>query len=156
MTVILRAAEAGDAYGLWLWANDPATRAASGNREPIGWDHHLAWVAQRLASPEALVLIADSTSGQPLGTIRFETEDQWASARLSYSVAAESRGRGIGRALLERGPSVLAQTRARTELVALVQPANAVSRHLFETLGWAKDGSTADSIRFVRSAGGRP
>lgn len=153
MTVILRTAEAADSYALWLWANDPAARAGSGDRGPIEWDHHQAWVAERIASAGALVLIAQSTTGRPLGTIRFETEDGWAAARLSYSVAPESRGQGIGRALLERGPGVLARTRAGTRLVAVVRPTNGVSRHLFATLGWAEEGSTPELIRFVRPAG---
>ncbi len=156
MTVLLRAADAGDAYSLWLWANEPAARAASGNREPIAWDHHLAWLATRLDSSDAAIFIAHSPAGRPLGTIRFETGDGWASARLSYSVAPEARGHGVGRALLALGPEILARTRPTTELVALVRPDNAASRHLFETSGWAEAGATAELIRFVRPSGSRP
>lgn len=152
----LRAADTADSYPLWCWVNDPAARAASGNQKPIEWETHVAWVAGRLASPNALILIADSPTGRPLGTIRFETEDGWMSARLSYLVAPESRGLGVGRALLTRGVETLSQAREGTRLVALVRPANRASRHLFTTLGWAEDGSTEECIRYVAPRGRQP
>ena len=154
--MILRAADTADAYPLWLWVNDPAARAASGNQEPIEWESHLAWVAGRLASANALILIAHSSTGRPLGTIRFETDDGWMSARLSYVVAPESRGLGVGRALLTRGVETLSQARKETRLVALVRTANSASRHLFTTLGWDEDGSTVECVRFVHPGGRQP
>ncbi len=151
MNVTLRPAAVDDGYGLWLWANDEAARAASGNRAPIEWPSHRAWLADRLGSPHALVLIAESPARQPLGTIRFESADGWATARVSYGVAPESRGRGIGRALLGAGPAALAPSQARARLFAMVQPGNSVSRHLFATLGWVEEGSTPTLLRYVRS-----
>ena len=156
MNVVLRAADTADSYPLWLWVNDPAARAASGHQGPIEWDPHAAWVAGRLASPDALILIAHSPTGRPLGTIRFETEDGWVSARLSYLVAPESRGLGVGRALLTCGLETLSRTREGTRLVALVRGANGASRHLFTSLGWAEDGSTDEFVRFVHQGGRQP
>ena len=156
MNVILRRAEAADAEALWAWANDPAARAASGTQAPIEWPHHVSWLAKRLASPNNLILMAESPAGQPLGTIRFETDDHWVSARLSYLVAPDSRGRGVGRTLLERGPDALAAVRTGVRLVAQVRPTNQPSRRLFEALGWVEDGSTAEFLRFVGLARGRP
>ena len=156
MNVMLRAVDTADLYPLWLWVNDPAARAASSNQAPIEWETHVAWLAARLTSPDALILIAHSSTGRPLGTIRFETDDGWMSARLSYLVAPESRGLGVGRALLTRGVETFSQAREGTRLVALVRGANGASRHLFTTLGWAEDGSTEEFIRFVQPSGRQP
>ncbi len=150
MNVTIRAAGLGDAYALWVWANDEAARTASGNRAPIEWPSHHAWLAERLGSPNAVVLIGESADRRPLGTIRFETDDHWATARVSYTVAPESRGRGVGRVLLEAGSKAMAARRAPTQLVARVKPGNPASRHLFATSGWVEDGSTPEWLRYVR------
>jgi L-amino acid N-acyltransferase YncA len=150
MNIIIRSARIGDAYPLWLWANDEAARTASGNRAPIEWRSHRAWLDQQLESATALVFVGESAEQRPLGTIRFETDDDWATARVSYTVAPESRGRGVGRALLEAGQRACAARRVPAQFVARVQPGNAASRHLFATSGWVEDGSTPEWLRYVR------
>ena len=89
----LRPARAVDAYALWIWANDPDMRHAAHDRAPIPWAEHLAWLARALHDPAHVVLLAESGTGQPLGAIRFESADGWQSARLSYVLAPEERGR---------------------------------------------------------------
>jgi RimJ/RimL family protein N-acetyltransferase len=136
VTLRLRRADAGDSHGLWLWANDPGSRAGSGNRPPIAWEEHLAWLGERLLSPDALIFIAIGDGGRPVGTIRFETEDGWGRARLSYLVAPEARGTGLGRPLLLAGLAELRAHAAGGVVEATVYPENAPSLRLFRSLGW--------------------
>jgi RimJ/RimL family protein N-acetyltransferase len=152
MSGTLRRATHHDAHALWLWANDPVTRRASGGRAVIPWASHLEWLRERLASDSAVIFVLDRAPDDPVGTIRFETTDQWSSARLSYGVAPEARGHGFGRALLDRGTLAIRRLHPGVTLVALVASDNAPSRHLFDRLGWASE-PTAEGFRFTDNAG---
>lgn len=132
----LRLGRPEDAYPLWLWANDSASREASGNRALISWVDHLDWYRARLESPDALILIGEKADGCPVGAIRFETADRWQRARLSYVVAPESRRQGIGHGLLQSGIAELLRRAPAVVIEAMVRGGNAPSVRLFQRLGW--------------------
>ena len=152
----LRIATMADALTLFEWANDPETRRASGDRPVIEWLAHLAWFSGRLASPDAVIMIGDSTAGRPVGAIRFETDDGWVTALLSYEVAPEARGRGFGRAVLIEGVAAFRARFRATRIEATVVPGNARSRHLFEGLGWSTEPTESGRVRFVDQARSAP
>ena len=135
MTTVLRLARPLDAYPLWLWANDPVTRAASGDRPMIGWADHLTWFQSRLDGKDAILFVADEGS-QPVGTIRFETTDGWRTARLSYGVAPEARGRGVASQVLALGIADLIRRVPTVEVEAWVRASNVPSIRLFRNLKW--------------------
>lgn len=135
---VLRRAERTDAYALWLWANDPETRRASSGRATIPWAEHQSWLSDRLPDQSALVLIAVTPDGQPVGSIRFDTADAWATARLSYVVAPEARGRGLSRPLVAKGTALLRQERPGVEVRAEVLDDNARSLAVFRDAGWVE------------------
>lgn len=132
----LRSAERADAYALWLWANDALTREASGARPVIDWAGHVDWFVRRLGSPSALIYIGENANEQPVGSIRFESQDGWRTAVLSYVVAPEVRGRGYGRALLVEGVEAVRAVHPGVVLTAEVTTSNTRSTRLFEFLGW--------------------
>ncbi len=148
----LRKAELADAHVLWVWANDAAARAASGNRPVIPWPEHLAWLESRLRTDTALVLVAETGDLRPVGTIRFETDDGWRHARLSYTIAPERRGRGHGRALLDQGVAALRRAHPEAVVEALVRPDNEPSLHLFRTLGWSLHETGDGPVRFTAAS----
>jgi RimJ/RimL family protein N-acetyltransferase len=125
-----------DCYVLWLWANDPLTREASGDRPLIPWAEHRRWFSARIESPAAMVFVAEGPDAQPVGTVRFETTDGWLGAVVSYAVAPEARGRGFGRALLVEGLKAARDRHPDVRVVATVGASNAKSRRVFERLGW--------------------
>ncbi len=149
MTISLRRAVQSDGYGLWLWANDPAVRVASGDRALISWAEHLVWLEGRLDSSDAMILIGVAAGGRPVGTVRFETGDRWGTARVSYLVAAEARGGGVGRLLLDHGLAKLTEAHPGARAEALVRPANGASCHLFRSGGWTEAGSNGKLIQFL-------
>ncbi len=150
----LRPAVITDAYTLWVWANDPLTRAGSGHRPLISWSEHHAWLARKIPDVTSLLLVGESTEGQPIGSVRFETRDGWRTATLSYVVAPEARGRGFGRALLVEGVAAARRRAPDLRIEASVVPANETSRRLFELLGWSSEAPGADGrLRFVEGRG---
>jgi len=149
----LRPATARDAYALWLWANDADTRAASFGRGAIPWPRHVAWLARQLEDDGAMVLLAESRDGQPLGSVRFDTTDAWITVRLSYVVAPESRGQALSAPLIRGGVERLRATHARgaparSAVRADVTSTNARSLRVFRGLGWAEEPSEAGIITF--------
>ncbi len=131
----VRPAEERDLYSLWLWANDPETRRASFGRETIPWSEHVAWF-ERQRSDEAPIFIAETTEGQPIGSVRFDTGDGWRTARLSYVVAPEARRQGWSRQLVTHGVRRFRLLRPDVALTARVMADNVGSLRVFRGLGW--------------------
>ena len=148
MSLRLREAGPSDAYALWVWANDPETRASVASRAEIAWDTHVAWLLSQLGNPCALVWIGELDASQPVGTIRFDTTDNWGTARLSYTIAPESRGRGLGREIVALGVARLRELRPVARVWADVGETNGRSRRIFERLSWRLERPAPGSLRF--------
>lgn len=153
MMLSLRPARLADAEILWLWANDPGTRAGSGGRPAIPWPKHATWLAERLSSDSARLFIAEDAAGRPVGTIRFETSNGWARARLSYAVAPSCRGRGAGAALLAAGIQAIRFEQPGVVLEAEVHPDNEASLRLFRRLRWPERLTPRGTMLFQGLAG---
>jgi RimJ/RimL family protein N-acetyltransferase len=143
MTVVLnstglRPARFEDGYVLWLWSNDALTRRWSGHRSPIHIERHMAWLAQRLADPSALLLLAEDEESVPVGSVRFETTTGWQTARLSYVVAPRFRGQGRSRALVNDAMRRLTEVHPAAQVWAEVLQGNEASLKVFRGLQWAQ------------------
>jgi RimJ/RimL family protein N-acetyltransferase len=119
------------------WANDPETRAASIQREPIDRFTHLAWLTPRLASPDCRIWIGLTPDGAPVGVVRFE-RDAAGVATASISVDAGQRGGGYGHALLEAGLAAARRELRPSGVRAWIRAENAASIRLFEGLGFRR------------------
>ncbi|HEX7117799.1 MAG TPA: GNAT family N-acetyltransferase [Longimicrobiales bacterium] len=148
MKIAVRKARAEDAYALWLWANDADTRAASFGRPPIAWEDHVRWLGERLRRSDHLILVAESETGQPLGTVRFDTGDDWRIARLSYALAPEARGRGRARPMLSAGLDELYRCRPGVVVHADVLRDNHRSMRLFTGFAWYCEEVDGEWVRF--------
>ncbi len=128
----VRRAAPADAGLYFDWANDPAVRANAIDPAPIQWPGHQVWFERRLADSDAyLYLFAEA--GQYVGQVRIEfTGDK---GLIDYSVAAERRGQGLGRALLRRALTELRRERPGAwRLRAEVKTTNPASARVFERL----------------------
>ena len=152
---MLRPAVESDRDLVFVWANDPLTRAMSFSSEPISATDHARWFAKALAGHGRRLFVAES-DGAPLGVLRldFSTEARH-SAEVGINLAESARGRGFA------VPALAALSReARSlgvgKLIARIKPENAASRHAFERAGYSRvaDGTQADDIlRYELSLG---
>lgn len=149
MTLRLRPAVPNDCYALWVWANDPAARAASGDRAPIPWEAHLGWFAARLADPASRIMIGETITGQPVGVVRFESDTGWQTARVSYAIAAEYRRRGAGESLLGLGLVAIRASFPGVHLNAQVRDDNIGSLRIFRRGNWRERPGATGWIEFA-------
>lgn len=136
--LMLRPVRESDSHLLWLWANDPQTRAASFSSGYIPWEEHQAWFAQNLADPDSFSYIAVNASNTPVGLIRFKKSNGDAVA--SLVIAPEHRGRGYGRAVIALGLKELSQAAEIKAIHAYIKPANTASVRAFSRAGFSLQG----------------
>jgi spore coat polysaccharide biosynthesis predicted glycosyltransferase SpsG/ribosomal protein S18 acetylase RimI-like enzyme len=130
----LRAAVWNDAARLLDWANEPGARRASFEEHAIQPEEHRAWLARKLMDPEARVFLVEDDG--PAGTARLDREGRVAT--VSLAVAAERRGRGVGRRILDALREFSRRGAFAERLLALVREDNASSQQLFERAGYAR------------------
>lgn len=144
--LVFRHAELTDEFLLLQWANDRVTRGNAFNPNPILPEDHRNWFRARLRTPQTCALyIAETAAGVPVGQVRFDHRgSEW---EISYAVAPEFRGRGIGRSMLSAAIAYWRRSHPHAALVGQVKADNIASRRIFETLGFSV--RTSDNARFV-------
>lgn len=125
---------------LWRWANDPTVRQSAFSFKPITWEEHVRWFDQKLGDKDTVIFIVEQEAGDAVGQVRFQIHDH--DAEISVSVDAEFRGRGCGRSMLWQALDAISDIRDLTRVNAYIRPENAVSRSLFERVGFHKIGMT--------------
>jgi UDP-2,4-diacetamido-2,4,6-trideoxy-beta-L-altropyranose hydrolase len=144
--VRVRNATWSDARLLWVWANDPATRAASLHSEPIPYPEHEAWLRSRLADRSCLLLIGENGTGL-IGQVRFDARVD--GVEVSISVAPEHRG-AVGGLLLASAIRRFSARSPQADLLARVKVDNGASRRVFEQAGFRLVGDN-DGVLLYRS-----
>ncbi len=152
----LRRACADDSRLLWEWANDPQVRASSFSSQPIPWETHAAWFAEKINNERSLTLIADDHAGTSIGQIRFDCRSDKANEtrlnqnvpdeksqsawEVDVSIAPQMRGRGMASRLIRQGVQVFLRAYPHGSIHALVKTANAASIKAFERAGFRRVG----------------
>jgi RimJ/RimL family protein N-acetyltransferase len=127
--MVLRSGMLADAYLLLGWRNDAVTRANSGDHSEVCLDGHVTWLARVLADPERELLIAE-VDRVAVGTVRLDRLG--AEYVLSWTIAPQWRGQGLGGAMVR-----LAVERARgRRLRAEIAPSNEASLAIARALGF--------------------
>lgn len=130
----LRRAVQDDAKQLLDWANDPVTRQASFNAEPIPWETHVGWFNRRLEDENCAFFIA--TDGEhDLGTVRFDRREPDVT-EISFSLAPDARGRGLGSKLIRFASFTVFDAGFCGEVRGWVKDTNVPSLRGFERAGF--------------------
>lgn len=125
-----------DKERLFHWANDRQVREASFQTGEIAWGEHEAWF-DRMMRDEKVCQFIYEQDGIPVGQVRLNLENQ--TARISYSIAKEYRGKGNAKRMLHCMEKEIRNGYPMVkELVADVKCENAASRSVFEQLGYGE------------------
>jgi ribosomal protein S18 acetylase RimI-like enzyme len=118
----------------------------------ISVDIHV--LSEALTNPPAgtVIFIAENDQGLPLGFIHLETDAEYYNRELhghiaNVIVAPEGEGRGIGRALIEKGEE-WARSQGFRWLTLNVFAQNLRAREVYEKLGYG-----ADILKYVKELG---
>lgn len=114
-----------DDWALLLqWRNDPETRAQSVNTDEISEEIHKRWLKAKLEStpPHFYILLFE---GQPAGTIRADFNELFDAWELSWMLAPEARGKGLGKAMLKAIIPLISG-----KLMARIKPENTASEKM--------------------------
>ena len=130
-----------DCHDLFLWRNDPVTRANSFNQDAIDYAHHQKWFRGALAKSSWVILIGEK-GGESVGMVCYKTlADAVDSATVSINLNPHCRGQGLGKWLLREADACFADgfrrestekdTLANGKIIAEVKVANTPSIRLF-------------------------
>jgi len=125
--ITLRPATMADAAMLLAWRNDSETRESSHNTGEVALANHLRWLEAVLANRARTLWVAE-LAGKPVGTVRVDTDS--AGHELSWTVAPEARGAGIGKRMV-----AIAAERVPGPLRAEVKEGNRASARIAEAAG---------------------
>lgn len=147
----VREAREDDLLLIYHWNNDPAVRSNSFKSNPIPLEDHTNWFIERLKDDSCKIYIVEA-SKIPAAQIRFSVVDELAT--ISYLVASEFRGRGIGHTVLLKGVEKLKEDLPYiTQIEGLVRHNNIPSIRAFEKAGFNYDESDVkqpQALRFVK------
>jgi len=129
--ITLRMVREEDCRLLWVWANDPAKRAASFDTEPIPWESHCDWFRRRMNDPDCRMFIALDEKKTPIGQIRFDGGPDRETV-IDISIAKEERGKGYGRLLIQQAVEEFFRSTVVQTVHAYIKPANTASIRVFE------------------------
>lgn len=137
---IRRAIEA-DSQDLWLWRNDPLTRANSIATEPVAKPDHERWYQQALQDPNRFLFIGTDMQDGKIGLCRFDLAD--GDAQVSINLNPAFRGKGLSAPLLSSAMKVFNRS-SQVTLHSTIRHGNAASLRCFEKAGFARDRADSD------------
>ena len=140
VTLGLRPARMTDAGILFEWRNDPSVRAASFHTEELVYEEHVKWLENTLTRPDVslfiMACVIDGTEYR-IGQLRLNYEGP--AAVVSYTIAPEFRGRGLGRELIRLGEQAAFTRNGIRVMIGEVKKDNIPSRKCFQSLGYYEE-----------------
>ena len=131
-----------DALLYWHWANEERVRECAFNQEFIDWDEHKKWFDDCINNKDIILVLIKSNFGS-IGQVRFEQTDL--GSTISYSLAKQFRGLGLGKVILKKAIDYL-QNELSFTLIGEVKYGNIASKKVFESLGFKRKDTPGKSI----------
>lgn len=139
--VTLREATKDDGQLLLDWRNDPLTRIASRDSKVVDQLSHQQWLHASLDNAKRTLLIAEINS-EAVGTVRLDRDEV---CEVSWTVARESRGKGVGRKIVGKAIQGVG-----LPLIAFVRVTNIASRKIAEANGFQLVKDDGEWLTFQR------
>jgi UDP-2,4-diacetamido-2,4,6-trideoxy-beta-L-altropyranose hydrolase len=138
----LRSAKPDDSRTVWLWRNDPVTRAFSQAAAAVPWPDHAAWWQRTLGSTDRQLLIAE-VAGEPVAAVRFDRVGD-GGFEVSINLAPSARKSGFGGRILGEACRTFRAQHGSVRLVATIHRDNPASCRIFEKLGFVRSGALSN------------
>ena len=123
---------------LWRWANDPVVRKNSFNSDQIPMDEHSRWLKGKLDSSKTCFIIIEQDSN-PVAQVRYDSISE-NEAEVSFTVAKEYRGKGIGSAALKLTFEEACKSLQVDRIRGITLESNKASQRVFHKAGYQKIG----------------
>jgi UDP-2,4-diacetamido-2,4,6-trideoxy-beta-L-altropyranose hydrolase len=118
------------------WANDVEVRQSSYNTAPIAFEDHVIWFSNKLKDPRSNFYIMEHC-GKPAGQVRFYGGNEKV---ISYLVAPEMRGKGLGRTLVKKGlAQLLKDVKDVKKVTGYIKKSNIASCNACHRAGFLKN-----------------
>lgn len=135
----VRSATREDCKDLWELRNEPDTRKASFNEDPIEYIDHEKWFLRHLKDPSSKILIVENESGRTIGYARFKMDPPL--AKISVTINKNERSKGYGTAAIQLASDHILHTKKEVRtIIAEVRKDNARSISAFEQAGFTRTG----------------
>jgi len=115
------------------WANDPDTRSQSFNSNPIPFEEHQKWFAEKMGD-ESQLLLKLKRENESVGQVRFSIEGN--TATVNYSLDKKFRGKGLSFVLMKKA----------IEYIIFHHP------EIEKVQGWVKLENVASQKAFLKNA----
>lgn len=129
-----RLATAGDVHLFFEWANDDLVRANSYNQEPIPFENHTKWFAEKLKDPNAIFLVFFDHNESPVGQVRYQMNNK--EAVVGILIDKMHRGKGYASKMLSIAADYFHRLNPDIEIQAFVKVANMASYQAFIKAGY--------------------
>lgn len=147
-TLYLRPADIDDFKLLFLWKNDPDTRAASRSQHLVSLPEHRQWLLRTLGDPWRRLYIA-MREQHPVGTVRADFSPDF--CELSWTVAPDWRGKGVGGLMVH-----LLAERIYLPVRAEIRPGNTASEQIAMRCGMSLEGERDGMLQYCRPTRRKP
>ena len=162
--VTLRALEPTDLDTLFQWENDTALWVVSDTVAPYSrealWNYLQQYTGDIYAQRQLRLMITLTEDGTPIGTVDFLNFDPLNNrAELGLFIAAEQRGKGLGRQALELLTAYAREHLGLRQIYVFIALDNEVCLKLFEDYGyrragvlqsWVKRGNTYRDVALLQ------
>ncbi len=132
----IRKATPADCRDIWLWRNDPVTRAQSLTKRRISYPRHKKWFTGTLKDRRRFLCIAFQ-NGRKVGMVRLDFHPGDV-AEISVNIRPEDRGRGLGKKILKLADRLLRKQKKHSVQKAIIKKGNIASEKAFSAAGYRK------------------
>lgn len=121
---------------IWLWRNDPLTRAMVRNSDYVEWNTHKKWYSKMLEDRGHLLLYG-VLGENGIGVVRFDRFNKDL-AEVSININPDYRKKGLSSELLLKSCIVAFEKLGVIKLFAEIKKDNFASQKAFEKIGFLK------------------